>query len=197
MVFSAQLSSAALLTLFRLKLVPMNPKDETATAVKGVSVPRWLALILASLAWLVGIPLAHGIVPWAISLVTHRYGWIAGRPGIWNLLGVIPLALGAALLIWVFVVGISQTPKTVKLGLTPSLLMVRGPYVFTRNPMYVAELGIWMGWALFFGSIGVFAAAVVLWAVVNFVVLPREEHTLELAFGQVYLQYKDRTRRWL
>ena len=54
------------------------------------------------------------------------------------------------------------------------------------------------GWggALFFGNLGVLAAAVVLWAVVSFVILPREEHTLEAAFGQVYLQYKDRTRRW-
>jgi protein-S-isoprenylcysteine O-methyltransferase Ste14 len=63
--------------------------------------------------------------------------------------------------------------------------------------MSVAEVGIWLGWAIFFGSIGVLAAAVVLWAVVNFVILPREEHTLEAVFGQVYLQYKDRTRRWL
>jgi protein-S-isoprenylcysteine O-methyltransferase Ste14 len=63
--------------------------------------------------------------------------------------------------------------------------------------MYVAELGIWVGWAIFFGSIGVFAGAVVLWAVVGFVVVSRDEHTLEAAFGQAYLQFKSRTRRWL
>jgi protein-S-isoprenylcysteine O-methyltransferase Ste14 len=195
-LLSAQRSGGP--NLFRWKLVPMNPKiDETSTALKGVSVPRWMALILAFLAWLVAIPFAHGVVPWAISSTMHRYGWTEDRPGIWNLLGVIPVALGAALLIWVFVVGISQTPKRVKLRLTPAVLMSRGPYTFTRNPMYVAELGIWMGWALFFGSIGVFAAALLLWAVVSFVILPREELTLEAAFGQVYLQYKDRTRRWL
>jgi len=163
----------------------------------GASVPRWLALILATLAWLVAIPLAHGVVPWAISTVTRRHGWSEGRPGIWNLPGAIPVALGAALLIWVFAVGITQTPKKVRLGLTPTFLMRRGPYAFTRNPMYVAELGIWVGWAIFFGSIGVFAGAVVLWAVVGFVVVSRDEHTLEAAFGQAYLQFKSRTRRWL
>jgi protein-S-isoprenylcysteine O-methyltransferase Ste14 len=63
--------------------------------------------------------------------------------------------------------------------------------------MYVAELGIWMGWAMFFGSIGVFGGAVVLWTIVGFVIMPREEHTLEAAFGQVYVEYKYRTRRWL
>jgi hypothetical protein len=33
--------------------------------------------------------------------------------------------------------------------------------------MYVAELGVWVGWANFFGSIGVFAGAVILCAVVG------------------------------
>jgi protein-S-isoprenylcysteine O-methyltransferase Ste14 len=176
----------------------MNPTSNDKTKrSNGVSVPSWLALIMATLAWFVAIPLAHGVVPWAISLLTRRYGWSEG-PGRWNLLGVPPIAVGAALLIWVLIVGISQTiPKRVKLGLTPSFLMIRGPYTFTRNPMYVAELGIWLGWTLFFGSIGVLAAAVVLWAIVKFVIVPREERTLERVFGQTYVQYKNRTRRWL
>ena len=110
--------------------------------------------------------------------------------------GLIPVALGAALLIWVLVVGLGQTPKRVKLGLRPSVLMMRGPYAFTRNPMYVAELGIWLGWALFFGSIGVLVVAVVLCAVVSFAIVPHEEHTLEAILGQSYIQYKNRTPRW-
>jgi protein-S-isoprenylcysteine O-methyltransferase Ste14 len=128
--------------------------------------------------------------------MTRRYGWSEG-PGPWNLLGIIPIALGATLLLWVFVVGISQTPKRVKLGLTPAFLMRRGPYIFTRNPMYVAEIAIWLGWAVFFGSIGVFAAALVLGAIVGFIIVPREERTPERAFGQTYLDYQNRTRRWL
>ena len=161
-----------------------------------VSVPRWVALILASLVWFVAIPLAHGVVPWAISSLTPRYGWTNGQPGTWNLPGVILVALGVALLSWVLVVGMAQTPKKVKLGLTPSFLVRRGPYAFTRNPMYVAELGLWLGWAIFFGSIGVLVAAVVLIGVVNFTVVPREERSLERIFGQSYLQYKNSTPRW-
>jgi protein-S-isoprenylcysteine O-methyltransferase Ste14 len=155
-----------------------------------------MALILAPLLWSVAIPLAHGVIPWAISSLTRRCGWTEGRPGIWNLPGLVPVALGAAALIWVLVVGLGQTPKRVKLGLTPSVLMMRGPYAFTRNPMYLAELGIWLGWALFFGSIGVLAVAVVLCAVVSFVIVPREEHTLEAKLGKSYFQYKNRTPRW-
>ena len=55
-----------------------------------------------------------------------------------------------------------------------------------------------MAWlALFFGSPGVFIGCVALLSVVNLVILPREERGLEAAFGQAYLQYKDRVPRWL
>ena len=156
------------------------------------SLPRWLAVILALFVWLIAIPLAHGVVPWAISTLARHYGWSDNSPGIWNWLGLIPITIAAALLIWVLISGIAQTPDRVKLGLTPSFLMLRGPYRFRRNPMYVAELGLWLGWALFFGSPGVFLGCVVLFPVVNRVILPREERGLEAAFGPAYSRYKDR-----
>jgi protein-S-isoprenylcysteine O-methyltransferase Ste14 len=74
--------------------------------------------------------------------------------------------------------------------------MMRGPYRLTRNPMYVAELGLWLGWAIFFGSLLVLIGFLVLWSVVTFIILPREERSLEKAFGQIYLQYKSRVPRW-
>lgn len=156
-----------------------------------------MAVILALFTWLIVIPLVHGVVPWAISTLMHRYGWEAGFPGFWNRLGLIPVTIAAALLIWILVLGIAQTPDRVKLGLTPSFLMMRGPYRFTRNPMYLAELGLWLGWALFFGSPGVFIGCVALLSVADLVILPREERGLEAAFGQAYLQYKNRVPRWL
>ena len=161
------------------------------------TIPRWMAVILAIFISLTMIPLAHGVVPWAISTLLPRYGWVQGSPGFWNRIGLIPVTIAAALLIWILVLSIAQTPDTVRLGLTPSFLIMRGPYRFTRNPMYVAELGLWLGWALFFGSPGVFIGFVVLLSVVSLVILPREERGLEAAFGQAYLQYKDRVPRWL
>jgi protein-S-isoprenylcysteine O-methyltransferase Ste14 len=140
-----------------------------------------MAVILALLTWLIAIPVAHGVVPWAISTLMPRYGW----------------AEGSALLIWILVVGIAQTPERVKLGLTPSFLMMRGPYRFTRNPMYIAELGLWLGWALFFGSPGVLIGCLVFWLGANLIILPREERGLEAALGHAYLQYKNRVPRWL
>jgi len=100
----------------------------------------------------------HGAVPWAISKLTHRYGWVHGSPGFWNLLGLIPVGVATALLIWTLITGIAHAPNAVRLGLVPSVLITDGPYRFTRNPMYVAELASWLAWALFFGSLAVFLA---------------------------------------
>jgi protein-S-isoprenylcysteine O-methyltransferase Ste14 len=115
----------------------------------------------------------------------------------WNRLGVILVAFAAALLIWILVLGIAQTPDRLRLGLTPPFLMMRGPYRYTRNPMYIAELELWVGWAIFFGSAGILIGSLVLWSVVELVILPREERGLEKAFGTTYLQYKNSVPRWV
>jgi len=156
-----------------------------------------MAILLALFVCLIVIPLAHGAVPWEISKLTHRYGWVHGSPGLWNLLGLIPVGVATALLIWTLIIGVAHAPNAVRLGLVPSVLITDGPYRFTRNPMYVAELALWLGWALFFGSLSVFLGGIALLLVVNLVLVPREERTLEAAFGQVYLMYKKRVPRWL
>ncbi len=140
--------------------------------------------------------LGHGVVPWAISLLTRRHGWTESGPGIWNFLGLIPVVAGATGLTWIAVVGFAETPERVELTLFPKHLLMRGPYRFTRNPMYGAELGLWLGWALWYGSVGVFSGFVVSWAVVNFVVVPREERSLEARFGETYREYKAKKPRW-
>ena len=161
-----------------------------------ITVPRSMAVIVALFVCLIVIPLAHGVLPWALSTRMPRYGWGEGSPEIWNRFGLIVVALAAALLIWILALAITQTPERVKLGLTPSNLMMRGPYQLTRNPMYVAELGLWLGWAIFFGSPLVLIGFLVLWCVVTLIILPREERSLEAAFGQTYLQYQSRVPRW-
>ena len=161
-----------------------------------ITVPRSIFIIVGLFVWLIVIPLAHGVLPWALSTRLPRYGWTEGSPGYWNWIGLIVVAPAVALLIWILAFGIPQTPSKVKLGLVPSFLMMRGPYRLTRNPMYVAELGLWLGWAIFFGSLLVLIGFLVLWFVVAFIILPREERSLEAAFGQTYLQYKSKVPRW-
>jgi protein-S-isoprenylcysteine O-methyltransferase Ste14 len=138
------------------------PESSQSPQGNRATVPRWAAIILALFVGLIVIPLVHGGVPWAISMWMPRHGWENGIPGFWNWLGLIPVAIAAALLLWILASAISQAPARVRLGLTPSHLLTSGPYRLSRNPLYVAELGLWLGWAFFFGSIGVLIGFAVL-----------------------------------
>ncbi len=80
--------------------------------------------------------------------------------------------------------------------LAPPFLMTTGPYAYTRNPMYVAELALWLGWATLFGSLFTLLGFVVL-TVVIILILPWEERGLERQFGEIYRQYQARVSRWL
>lgn len=163
------------------------------------SVTRPMALILGLVAWLVGVPLAHGVVPWGVSLLTRRHGWTESSPGMCNVLGLIPVVVATACLIWIMVTGFAhadEMPERVGLNWDPKLLLVRGPYAFSRHPMYVAELTLWLGWTLFYGSLAVFVGFLILGTGIRLIV-GREERDLEARFGEAYRQYEAAVPRWL
>ena len=173
-----------------------TPPDRNSTRGRGI--PRWVLVILGLFVWLVGFPLAHGVLPWALSWLGPRYGWTAGYPGTWNWLGLILIAAGTALLIWNFASGLARVrelPERVQI-LPPNFLITFGPYAYTRNPMYVAVLALWLDWATLFGSLVTLLGFVVL-TVVIILVLPWEERGLETQFGETYRQYQARVPRWL
>lgn len=176
----------------------MNTPEILATSqYRRAHTPRWVAIAASFFVCLVGAPLLHGVVPHAISSLTPRYGWRQGHPGKWNLCGLIPVFAGSAFLLWTLKLHISRLPEQWVVERTPKYLLVAGPYTWTRNPMYLAEMALWIGWALFYGSSGVLIGLLVLWAVMNFMVVPFEERDLEARFGDSYLRYKQRVPRWL
>jgi protein-S-isoprenylcysteine O-methyltransferase Ste14 len=173
-----------------------------ATNARKILVPRWVAVgILGPLVWLVAIPLVHGVLPWAISLVGPRWGWTAGSPSLWNLLGLVAVAAGVVDLVWVMIAGYSQArrlPERVELGWKPQVLITRGPYAYTRNPIYLGEQALWFGWVIFFGSWPVLVViSIAMLCGEIFRVVPREERALEAAFGETYVEYKARVPRWI
>lgn len=143
------------------------------------------------------LPLVNAGIPWALSLLTLRHGWVAGRPNIWNLLGLVPIALATIHLIWLMILHFSRIPKKVQLERTPSYLLTAGPYRLTRNPMYIAELALWLGWSIFYGSIPIFLVLLIMVPPMNKRVIAGEERDLETRFGESYLEYKKRVPRWL
>jgi protein-S-isoprenylcysteine O-methyltransferase Ste14 len=158
-----------------------------------VTIPRWVS----ALVWWVGVPLVHGGLPWAVSRIGVRHGWADGRPVIWNWLGLVPVAAGAVILAWVSVAHLKEAEEGVEVELVPRYLVRGGPYAWSRNPMYVAEIALWIGWAALFGSLPVLAGGVVLWAAMHFLAIPWEERVLEERFGESYRAYKQSVSRWL
>jgi len=80
--------------------------SDTRDAKRPHSIPRWAALTLAPLVWLVAIPLAHGVVPWAISLLGPRYGWHDGSRASWNPYGSLMVLIG--FIVFCIVIGHAQ-----------------------------------------------------------------------------------------
>jgi len=80
----------------------------------------------------------------------------------------------------------------------PSLTIVKnGPYMFTRNPMYLSLCLFQLAIGFFLNGWTPVLCAVVLAVVLHFGVIVREETYLERKFGEQYLSLKRQVRRWL
>jgi protein-S-isoprenylcysteine O-methyltransferase Ste14 len=78
-----------------------------------------------------------------------------------------------------------------------SAMVTTGPYVYTRNPMYLGMTVSYVGGSLLLGT---WWAPLVLPGVVAFVdrnVIRREEAHLRNRFGDEYEQFSRHTRRWI
>jgi protein-S-isoprenylcysteine O-methyltransferase Ste14 len=160
---------------------------------KRAHFPRWLTPIYFALM----LPLVLVAAPWGLSLLSPRYGWEAGHPGLLNLFSLILIVAGIGCVIWIIVLHYVQAPEGWDLERTPKYLLIRGPYKFSRNPSYLSLLVVFFGWTLFYGSVAVFVAFVVAWSLLNHVIVPMEERDLEARFGDAYRQYRNTVRRWL
>jgi protein-S-isoprenylcysteine O-methyltransferase Ste14 len=76
-------------------------------------------------------------------------------------------------------------------------LVIEGPYRFTRNPMYLGLLLLYLGITCWFGFVGPLLLAPVLVWVIGVWVIVREERYLERKFGNEYRRYQAQVRRWL
>lgn len=81
---------------------------------------------------------------------------------------------------------------------TPTATIVdNGVYAFSRNPIYVgAHIGL-AGVAIALNSLWILAMLIPFFFVIRNGVVAREEKYLERKFGDTYLAYKARVRRWL
>jgi len=76
-------------------------------------------------------------------------------------------------------------------------LVTHGVFSVTRNPMYLGIILMLLGLALVTGSAPFYIAAAGYGVVMDRVFCPYEEEKSAAEFGQEYLDYLNRVRRWL
>jgi protein-S-isoprenylcysteine O-methyltransferase Ste14 len=146
-------------------------------------------------------------VPWppvliaifiAAALVMGRL-WPLPWPGLDDLgARIVGLAFGTAglaLIGWGFLT-LHRAGTTVMPNRRVDQMVTTGAFAFRRNPIYMGEVLVFLGLAELTHNIW-FAIAAPFFAIAILVlaILPEERH-LEERFGQAYLDYKERTRRW-
>ena len=110
--------------------------------------------------------------------------------------GLVVCAVGAALAIWCIITFIAIGRGTPAPFDPPRRLVVAGPYLLVRNPMYLgADLAL-AGAALFFESWALLADCAAFALVTHMFVVTYEEPTLRTTFGAPYVEYCEKTRRW-
>jgi protein-S-isoprenylcysteine O-methyltransferase Ste14 len=119
-----------------------------------------------------------------------------GFDGAWaTWLGWLEIAGGLAIFAWAFMQFRSHKTSIVPRNV-PKAFIAKGPYRFSRNPIYLADAMIVLGFALLSGSlIGVALVPVLMWVIrVRFI--KGEEAGLRAAFPEEFAAFCKETRRW-
>lgn len=137
-------------------------------------------------------------------LFRHR-GWLPvpfllvpllahGSSGVANwVIGFVLIAVGEAIRL----AGVAAAGTvTRRRSRTVQRLVTYGIFAWMRNPLYVGNFLIWMGFTVISGVLWFLPVAIVLFAIEYTLIVRYEEGVLESIFGQEYLAYRNRTARW-
>lgn len=138
------------------------------------------------------VPLAAGwlldrIAPWPITVEAHD-----ARVTMATVLLIVGLAVAFSAVATFLAAGTPILP------LEPATTIVkRGPYRFTRNPMYVGLTLVTLSLALYMNTAWALLLVPVAVAVIDRGVIVPEERYLQHHFAEQYAAYKRQVRRWL
>ena len=147
------------------------------------------------------VPALLFLLAWCFVYLPARFlSWSGiGRPaviGAPRVAGIIMVTIGMAIALWcvfTFVFIGKGTPAPFD---PPRKLVIRGPYRFVRNPMYIGAGMTLAGAALYYESLSIFIYTVLFFLITHLFVVLHEEPTLRRTFGDEYEDYRRRTKRW-
>ena len=111
--------------------------------------------------------------------------------------GMIMVTIGTVIALWcvfTFVLIGKGTPAPFD---PPRKLVIRGPYRFVRNPMYIGAGMTLAGAALYYESLSISIYTGLFFLITHLFVVLYEEPTLRRTFGDEYEAYFGRVSRWL
>jgi protein-S-isoprenylcysteine O-methyltransferase Ste14 len=138
------------------------------------------------LVYLIIAGVVSALYPWR-ALVDLRMLW----------LGAVLIVLGFALS---FTAAMLFRRKGTEINPTSEankLLVIEGPFRFTRNPMYLGLVIFTFGIAFCVGSLPMFAVPVLIFATANWAHIPFEEAKMHRQFGGAFENYTHTVRRWI
>ncbi len=129
------------------------------------------------------------LLEWLVPLGRWQAGWLPPA-------GLALAVAGLAVAVWGFRT-LKAAKTTIHVREVSSALVDGGPYGHSRNPLYVALIMLYLGIAVGFGVLWPVLILIPATILVQVLVIQREEVRLESWFGQDYLDYKARVRRWI
>jgi len=140
--------------------------------------------------WIVLIAVGYGIDRWLLPLPFLPESF----PAVW--VGVAIWLLGFALAA-VAIAQFRRVGTDVRTETPTAKIVDSGVFARSRNPIYVgAHIGT-VGVAIALDSLWILATLIPFYLVIRYGVVAREEAYLERKFGQAYLDYRARVRRWV
>ena len=141
-------------------------------------------------------PLLYALV-FIIGMLLQRVWPVRMLPPLFGrAVGIACIVSGMTLIVWS--IRTFWRAGTSIIPVRPSTAIVTGgPFRFTRNPMYIALALLYLGAAFWLNTLWPLLLFPVLLFLVQTYVIVREERYLERKFGEEYLQYKSRVRRWM
>lgn len=114
----------------------------------------------------------------------------------WTLIGILDLIGGLSITL-IAGVQFMRAKTNLKTFNKPDQFVTSGLFRFSRNPMYLGFAISTFGVALYLGALSPFLICALFIAVVDRWYISYEEKMMAETFGQTYLDYKAKVRRWL
>ena|SRR2546425_7495264 len=133
----------------------------------------------------------------AVGLLLNRAFPVKFLPRPIALILGIPCIMTAILLTWSAFQEMRRAHTNVNPRQPATALVTEGPFRYTRNPLYTSLTLMYTGIALIANALWALLLLPVTLLIINRTVIDREEQYLERKFGEQYLNYKARVRRWI